>query len=111
MIEGMKNDAKSEVVLNTTRFPTIWLPGTCLSSILVIEPSKRRPFPIKTRVVKGFQVFFVIRFRMNSEDGIHLQGQGPHPKAGMHIFPEKSVISQETQKSSLTGWCFSPQVG
>ena len=27
------------------------IPGTCLSSILVVEPSKTRSFPIKTRVI------------------------------------------------------------
>ena len=34
----------------------IWLyrPRTCLSSILGLQPSRRRPFPIKTRVI-GFQ--------------------------------------------------------
>ena len=29
----------------------IYIPGTCLSSILGFEPSKRRPFPFKTRVI------------------------------------------------------------
>ena len=29
----------------------IYVPGTCLSSILGLEPSKRRPFPIKTGVI------------------------------------------------------------
>ena len=29
----------------------IYIPGTCLSSILVVEPSKTRSFPIKTRVI------------------------------------------------------------
>ena len=29
----------------------IYTPGTCLSSILGFEPSKRRPFPFKTRVI------------------------------------------------------------
>ena len=29
----------------------IYIPGTCLSSILGFEPSKRRPFPFKTRFI------------------------------------------------------------
>ena len=29
----------------------IYIPGTCLSFVLGVEPSKRRPFPIKTRVI------------------------------------------------------------
>ena len=29
----------------------IYIPGTCLASILVVEPSKTRSFPIKTRVI------------------------------------------------------------
>ena len=29
----------------------LYIPGTCLSSILVVEPFKTRSFPIKTRVI------------------------------------------------------------
>ena len=29
----------------------VYIPRTCLSSILVVEPFKRRPFPNKTRVI------------------------------------------------------------
>ena len=39
-------------------FRSHYWPGTCLSSILVVEPSKRRPFPFKIRVIGvpgGFQ--------------------------------------------------------
>ena len=38
----------------------IYIPGTCLSSILGLQPSKTRSFPIKTRVIKGFQVYINI---------------------------------------------------
>ena len=31
---------------------TIYIPGTCLSSILEVEPSKTRPFSSKTRVIE-----------------------------------------------------------
>ena len=41
----------------------IYIPGTCLSSILGFEPSKRRPFPIKTGViwVPGIYAFGIDR--------------------------------------------------
>ena len=42
----------------------IYIPGTCLSSILVVEPFKRRPFPNKTRViwVPGVYIYIYIAF-------------------------------------------------
>ena len=36
----------------------IYIPGTCLSSILGLEPSKGRPFPIKVGSF-GFQVYII----------------------------------------------------
>ena len=40
----------------------LYVPGTCLSSILGFEPSKRRPFPFKTKVswVPGMYIFMYI---------------------------------------------------
>ena len=37
-----------------------YLPGTCLSSILGFEPSKRRPFPFKTTVIWVPGIYTVI---------------------------------------------------
>ena len=39
----------------------IYIPGTCLSFVLRVEPSKRRYFPIKARVicVPGIYTFFM----------------------------------------------------
>ena len=41
----------------------IYTPGTCLSSILGFEPSKRRPFPFKTRViwVPGIYIYIYMK--------------------------------------------------
>ena len=37
--------------LDDTKYIYIYIPGTCLSSILGVEPSKTRPFSSKTRVI------------------------------------------------------------
>ena len=36
---------------NPELYSHVSIPGTCLSSIFGFEPSKRRPFPFKTRVI------------------------------------------------------------
>ena len=35
----------------------VYKPGTCLSSILGFEPSSRRPFPFKTRVMRVPEIY------------------------------------------------------
>ncbi len=46
----------------------IYIPGTCLSSILVLQPSNRRPFPIKTGVIwaPGIQIYVYINVNINT---------------------------------------------
>ena len=39
----------------------IYVPGTYVSSIFGLQPSKTRPFPIKTRAIFGFQVYIDAR--------------------------------------------------
>ncbi len=47
--------------VNIHKYVYIYIPGTCLSSILEFEPSKRRPFPIKTGViwVPGINICYI----------------------------------------------------
>ena len=52
-----------------------YLPGTCLSSILGLQPPKRRPFPIKTGViwVPGIHMecIFTTKMMLNDENGLN----------------------------------------
>ena len=39
----------------------IYIPGTCLSSILGVEPSKRRPFSSKTKVIWVLGIYYICK--------------------------------------------------
>ena len=51
------------VVRNNDKYIYIYIPGTYLSSIFGLQPSKTRPFPIKTRViwVPGIYIYILHR--------------------------------------------------
>ena len=50
-----RNGGKTENHIFTVKIIYIYIPGTCLSSIFGIQEKKAQT-PIKTRVIKGFQV-------------------------------------------------------